>query len=86
METIVPGDPEYHGTCISDTANRHDASHCWFRARNHIFRMNGFHFFEKIEAANACSAMVEVILKNPRPPVQWGVKWGWGKGWPEKIS
>jgi hypothetical protein len=78
---IVPGDPEYSGTCITDDA-RPDLSHCWMRARDHIFHCKTLPYFVALEAAMTCRHVAEGIQQIPgrlyRPPI----KWGWGKGWP----
>lgn len=84
-EITVPGDPEYHGTCITATHCRHDASHCWGRAAIHIMRFTQLNFFERLEAAAICAEVVEAILQIPRPAKlapRFGVTWGFGKGWP----
>jgi hypothetical protein len=78
---VVPGDPGYHGTCITADTRSHP-SHCWERAAIHCFHMEKIPFFTKMEAATTCMQMVDAILKLRIPPQKSPVQWGWGKGWP----
>lgn len=75
---VVPGDPEYRGTCITaDT--RPNPRHAWLRAASHCLRALDTPYFVRTSAADTCFHVADSL---PVKPFKSPVKWGWGKGWP----